>query len=550
MLHPFFEIFLHTAENDPAKVCFEFYSKPSMEGAREVSFALMREKIGAAAGLFQELGVGRGDIVLIFAQHSLGKLAAFFGAQWVGAIPAFMPPPTVKQDMAAWVKSHRQIIDRIQPSLIIAEMHSIDHVRALGIDNVFSTAQVEEYDIRALVEPMPINLDDIAFLQHSSGTTGLKKGVTVTYRQLIAQLDAYSSQIGIENDCTIVSWLPIYHDMGLIAATLLPMKCGVPVKVIDTFAWLSNPSLLIELLARYPRSYCWLPNFAFNYLAKRSRATLGPDALKEVRAVINCSEPCKIADMQAFTQRFISHGLRAEAVQVCYAAAEYVFAMTQTDIFQPVAPIFVNARVLEDQHRAEVCSESDAQAKPIVPVGRMVPGAQIRIGDGLREGEVGEIQIRGTSLCSGYFRNENLTKTKFKDGWYHTGDLGFKQGDIFFVTGRIDDLIIVRGKNIYAHDIEAIAGSIPGVKAGRAIAFGVDDNSGTQALAVVVEAIDGSQIKDIQLETNVHISNIFGIVPADICVVSENTLIKTTSGKISRSENKRRYLEGELVNYR
>lgn len=550
MPHPFFEMFLHTAENDPTKVCFEFYSQPSAEHAREVSFASMRQKIGVAAGLFQEQGVRQGDIVLIFAQHSLGKLAAFFGAQWIGAIPAFMPPPTAKQDMAAWVSSHQQIIDRIQPSLIISEPASIAHVRALGGNNVLSTLQVEEYETVALNEPLPINLDDIAFLQHSSGTTGLKKGVTVTYRQLIAQIDAYASQIGIANDCTIVSWLPIYHDMGLIAATLLPMRCGVSVKIIDTFAWLSNPSLLMELLARSPRSYCWLPNFAFNYLAKRARATLGPDALKDVRAMINCSEPCKITDMRAFTERFTLHGLRPEAAQVCYAAAEYVFAMTQTDISKPVVPLFVDARILEEQNRADACSETDAHAKPIVPVGHIVPGAQIRIGDSLADGAVGEIQIRGTSLCSGYFRNEDLTKTKFKDGWYHTGDLGFRLGDMFFVTGRIDDLIIVRGKNIYAHDIEAIAGSIPGVKPGRAIAFGIDDRSGTQALAVAVEAVDGSLKNDIQIKVNDQVSNIFGIVPADVCVVGENTLIKTTSGKISRSENRKRYLEGTLLNYR
>ena len=308
--------------------------------------------------------------------------------------------------------------------------------------------------------------------------------------------------------------------------------------------------MLMELLARFPRTYCWLPNFAFNYLAKRSRAVLSPDALQDVQAVINCSEPCKIADMRAFTDRFAPNGLRKEAAQVCYAAAEYVFAMTQTDIDRVVEPVFVDARMLEDEHRAVICTETDPQAKPIVPVGRIIPGAQIRIGADLPDGDVGEIQVRGTSLCSGYFRNGELSETKFKDGWYHTGDLGFRLGDIFFVTGRMDDLIIVRGKNIYAHDIEAIAGSVPGVKPGRAIAFGIDDKSGTQALAVAVEAIDSAERKNIQLEVNDQVGNIFGIVPADVCVVGENTLVKTTSGKISRSENKKRYLEGALVEYR
>jgi len=550
MPHPFFDKFLQTADNEPAKICFDLYDQPSIASGREISFEIMQQRIGAAAALFLDLKVGKGDIVLIFAQHSLGKLAAFFGAQWIGAIPAFMPPPTVKQDMAAWVKSHSQIIDRIRPALVVSEPLSADHVKALGVECVISTTDVERLPSTGLSEPLPVEWDDIAFLQHSSGTTGLKKGVTVTYRQLVAQIEAYASQIRIDSDCNIISWLPIYHDMGLIAATLLPMKCGVSVKLIDTFAWLSNPSMLIELLASSPKSYCWLPNFAFNYLAKRTRITLEPDALRDVRAVINCSEPCKIADMQAFTNRFISSGLRVEAAQVCYAAAEYVFAMTQTDVDRKVEAVFVDARKLEDEHRAVVCAETDADAKPIVPVGQIVPGAQIRIGVDLPDGEVGEIQIRGPSLCSGYFRNEALSETKFRDGWYHTGDLGFRLGDVFFVTGRMDDLIIVRGKNIYAHDVEAVAGAVPGVKPGRAIAFGIDDKSGTQALAVAVEVVENAERKAVQLDVNAQIGNIFGIVPADVCVVSENTLIKTTSGKISRSENKKRYIEGSLVEYR
>jgi acyl-CoA synthetase (AMP-forming)/AMP-acid ligase II len=545
----FFQTFLHTAQSEPSKTCFDLYDQAGRSG-REVSFGEMRRHISAAASLLALQGVEKGDIVLIFAQHSVGKLAAFFGAQWLGAIPAFMPPPTVKQDVTAWANGHCQIIERVRPHSVVSEPSCMEYVKDLGVASVISTSDIEACDLDAITMPVDTDVDDIAFLQHSSGTTGLKKGVTVTYRQLMTQLDAYASTIRFDGNSNVVSWLPIYHDMGLIAATLLPMRCGASVRLIDTFAWLSNPSILMELLASFPATYCWLPNFAFNYVAKRSRATLGPNSLLDVRAVINCSEPCKISDMRAFTDRFRENGLREQSAQVCYAAAEYVFAMTQTSLASAIEPLIINGKILEIEHRAVRCAPDNPDAKAVVPVGKVIPGAQITIDENSPDGVVGEIRIAGPSLCSGYFRNEETTRKKFRDGWYLTGDLGFKLDDTFYVTGRADDLIIVRGKNIYAHDVEAIAGNVHGVKPGRSIAFGIDDKSGTQALAVAVEATGDADAKGVQTEVNAQIRDVFGIVPADVCVVDENTLVKTTSGKISRSENRRRYLEGALVQYR
>lgn len=545
MGNAFFANLCRKAESHPDDACFELFGAAGHE--RTLTFAHMRTRIAQTAEYLRAQGVQSDAVVLIFSQHSEGKLLAFFGAQWMGAVPAFMPPPTIKQDVEAWAKSHRQLIERIRPHVVVSEPSCLEHVRALGVDVVVSTDDIENWNSAEAGGPIAVALDRVAFLQHSSGTTGLKKGVMVSYRQLLSQLDVYGASIGVDDDCNIVTWLPIYHDMGLIAATLMPMRFGIPVRLIDTFSWLSNPGMLMEMLGRYENAYCWLPNFAFNFLAKRTRVELAPNALAGVRAVINCSEPCKVHDMRAFETRFEPHGLPKGAVQVCYAAAEYVFAMTQTPPGEAIVSLEIDAAIFESEGRAVLASGDGAErTKVVVPVGLPIPGAEIRIGSYLPDAEVGEIIIRGPSMCNGYFRNEEMTTAKFVDGWYHTGDLGFKFGDSYYVTGRMDDLIIVRGKNVYAHDIEAIASAVPGVKDGRTTAFGVEDSSGTQQLVLAVEATGEVDARTLKIEISERVNVEFGMVPAEIIAVQLNTLVKTTSGKISRSENKNNYISKSL----
>ncbi|NRQ14609.1 AMP-binding protein [Ensifer sesbaniae] len=540
MANPFFEALTGKSKNFPEEVCFDLHGIAGHE--KRLTFSHVHDRISSTAQMYIENGVAKGDIVLIFAQHSEGMLLAFFGAQWMGAVPAFMPPPTIKQDVSAWAKGHKRLIDRIQPHLVVSEPSSLEHVKALGVDVIVSTDEIEVFQTPKRPTAVPVDLDNIAFLQHSSGTTGLKKGVTVTYRQLLSQLDVYGDAIGIDDTSNVISWLPIYHDMGLVAATLLPMRKGVPVRLIDTFAWLSNPGVLISLLEKHPNAYCWLPNFAFNYLAKRARLDLSENALSGVRAVINCSEPCKQDDMHAFETRFGPHGLPANAVQICYAAAEYVFAIAQTPRRAPITGLLVDAHILESERRVVVAHEATDRSKVIMPVGMPIEGVDIRIGDNLQDGNVGEVVIRGPSMCGGYFRNEETTKRKFVDGWYQTGDLGFKYEGVLYITGRVDDLIIVRGKNLYAHDIEQLASTIPGVKPGRTTAFGVDDASGTQQLILAVEATGEVAVRALKAEIIGRINDSFGIAPAHVVAVRANSLVKTTSGKISRSENRKNYL--------
>lgn len=509
----------------------------------ETSFEAFGDLLLRAASGLSKRGVVSGDVVLIFSAHGAETLACFVGCQMLGAIPSFMPPPTPKLDQAIWLRSHDDLVRRIKPRIVVADESCFDAVARLGADvvglpSLFLHQRMPHISIEA-------KDDDIAFLQHSSGTTGLKKGVMVSYQQLTAQLESYGKSISVDPQRnTIVTWLPIYHDMGLIAATLLPIYFGLPITSIETFTWLADPSLLVRWLSKSSEPIAWLPNFAFRYLALRSRHDLSI-GLGHVHAIINCSEPCKADDMDAFAKRFAENGLNPTVIRVCYAMAENVFGVTQT-AHGRLKSIDVDAEALE-AHGEVYLDPATQRRRNMVSVGSPIDGVEIRIA--AAHGAVGEVEVSGVSLCGGYFGNDSLTAQKFVDGWYRTGDLGFLHDGELYITGRIDDLIIVRGKNIYAHDVEAAVNLSGAIKPGRCVTFGIEDvRGGTQNLVVAAEVADLPANATIRAINDV-VSAEFGIAPADIVVLAKNTLIKTTSGKISRSENAARYLSGTLVRW-
>ncbi len=526
-----------------------FYTFVDETETTSTTYAAFYGRVQAAAAYLAERGLHRGDVLLIFGQHGADLLHAFYGAQMLGAIPSLMPPPTARQDPASWRSSHKALLERIAPPLVLADPDSLGPLSEIAVGLVRPLREVAEAPGMApeAYRFHDATADSIAFLQHSSGTTGLKKGVMVTYGQLEHQLTAYNAALGIGESDAVVSWLPVYHDMGLIAGTLLPFVLGLPVRWIHTFAWLARPQLFIDGLAVTPGAFAWLPNFAFPYLARRSAAPAQGD-LSGVKAIINCSEPCKAADMEAFRKRFASAQLPPTAVQVSYAMAENVFAVTQTALDRPVRTLSISKEALIVERRAKPDPAAETSVT-FVSCGSTVAGTHLRIAGAERDGDVGEIEIGGDSLCAGYYRNPELTAERFPDAWYKTGDYGFLDGGELFVTGRRDDLIIVRGRNLYAHDIEATVTQTGLVRAGRCVALGVpDERSGTQTLVVLAETTDATTESAVPTILEAVFSE-YGVSPADVLLVEADVLIKTTSGKMSRSENLRRYMAGQLQNW-
>jgi acyl-CoA synthetase (AMP-forming)/AMP-acid ligase II len=336
--------------------------------------------------------------------------------------------------------------------------------------------------------------------------------------------------------------------MGLIACFLMPLMQGIEVIHMDPFHWLSRPVLLFELIDSYGGTLVWLPNFAFEHLAAAVPA--GREfRLDSVRAFINCSEPCRVPTFRRFVDRFRSAGLRDDALQCCYAAAESTFAISQTELGKEVRRVTFDRDSVERGRRVVAVDAGHPQAVELLSNGRAIKGIECRVQDpvGIEapEGTVGQIVMRGRFVFDGYFKNPELTSERLHDGWYDTHDIGFFHDGELFVLGRTDDVIICNGKNVFAHDVEGAASGVAGLKPGRCVAVPVDDRrSGTQKFAVIAEreSDDPAILREARLRLQSNVMSAVAVAPYDIRFVPQGWLVKTTSGKISRKENLAKYL--------
>ena len=457
----------------------------------------------AYAGAYLAAGVQPGEVVVLILQHGEALVYAFWGALLAGAVPSMMPflteklaPEKYRQELAALVAVTRpaavvtypEFAAEVQGALAGGAPHSVRTV--LISDRVGLEA---EPDLDALPGRRHTP-GDLALLQHSSGTTGLQKGVALSHQAVLRQLDQYSAAIHLAEDDVIVSWLPLYHDMGLIAGFVMPVACGVPLVLMSPFDWVRAPYRLLQAVSQQHGTLTWLPNFAFNFCAQKIRERdLQGVNLSSWRAVINCSEPMRWESHAAFRKRFAPLGLRAEALATCYAMAENVFAVTQGGIDGPVAVDAVDRRSLIGEQIARPMAVEGPEMARLLSAGRPLANVRVRVLDEQRrdlpERRVGEIALQSDCMLTGYYNRPDLTERAFFEGFYLTGDLGYQAAGELYVTGRKKDLIIVGGKNVHPQDLEALAAEVPGVHPGRVVAFGVfDDEAGTEDVVVVAEA--------------------------------------------------------------
>lgn len=502
-----------------------------------------------AAALLQRAGIGAGDVVLMILQHGVQAKAAFIAGMLIGAVPSFLPTPSARQEPALYWRQHSQIFAHTKPAAILSGSAWYGAVTeaAAGTGTMVIDAEFSNISPIAVPAGLPAG-DKTALLQHSSGTTGLKKGVMLSYSAICAQLSAYHAALGIGQlpAPRIASWLPLYHDMGLISSFLLPLWLGIPIISLDPFEWTMRPSLMFEAIETYQATHAWMPNFAFLHQLRTDRGARKWD-LSSVRALISCSEPCKPEAFDAFVLKYASSGLAASALQTCYAMAETVFAVTQSIIGQQPRRLAVSRHAIQSLGMAAPAPGGDDNVV-LLSNGPPLQGCEIAIlRDGIFAGalEIGEICVTAPYLFGGYQNNPQATEAAFHGKWYNTGDLGFLDNGELFVAGRLKDIIIVNGKNLFAHDIEATISAVPGVKPGRAVAFGIYDAAlGTEQLIVIAER-HGPHDDDPALQSRINraVMNEVGIACAAVVIAEPGWLVKTTSGKMSRSENLKKYLE-------
>src|SRR5882724_10547034 len=329
------------------------------------------------AALLAQRGVKEGQVVLIILRHSPDLFYAFLGAMMIGAVPSFMPPVTSKQDIKLYWSSHRTLFGRIETGALLTYRANVreieDNLGPLGL-LLIEAEQVKgiEFEIKEL----SCDPNQIALLQHSSGTTGLKKGVALTHAAVLTQVEKYTASLKLNANDRIVSWLPLYHDMGLITSFLVPLITKTELVLLDPLEWVVNPRSLFEAIRTYGGTLCWQPNFAFHHLCRVLGALPGFD-LSSMRAWIDCSEPCRPETFALFEKTFSKAGVQPHHLQVCYAMAETVFAVTQTELGKKVRTVTLS-RGMESSSGNEL-ELTQETGWTYLSTGYPMPGMEVRI---------------------------------------------------------------------------------------------------------------------------------------------------------------------------
>lgn len=494
--------------------------------------------------------------VLIFLPHSPPMYWAFYGAMLGGYTPSIMPCPSQKQDPNIYWSSHKTLIDVIRPVSIVTDKFTQQQMKAAGLELDPALFLLVDELGTELGEFVDRDASEIAFLQHSSGTTGLKKGVALSFDAVYKHTQSYGRSLQLDESDCIVSWLPLYHDMGLIACMITPSFHATPVVQIDPFHWLNRPRVLFDLIEEHAATYCWLPNFAYDYLSNTLAKHASRFDVSSIKAFICCSEPCKLDSRDKFLKAFEAAGLREPMLQNCFAMAETVFAVSQTTIGQPAETVCIRKGDLKMGDEIELCALA-AEGKVLLGCGQVMHGLEVEIvdeaGNPLSENRVGEIRISGQYLFSGYNQDPERTAKVLDSTGYRSGDIGFLRKGSLFVLGRKDDLIQVNGRNIYAHEIEAMINDLQIAKPGRVVAFSIpDESNGSEVLIVQLERNERIGVKDSDIQSSVvnALISTINVRPMDVSIVEPGELHKTSSGKISRSLNRKRYIEREVYDMR
>jgi fatty-acyl-CoA synthase len=537
---------------DPDRIALHMLD---IDSRQPISYKALMLGASGYCQTLQASGIHKGDVVIIILQHGLDLIYAFWGSILLGAVPSIMPFLTEKLSPETYRKSLVSLISVTKPAAIITYPAFMPEVQQAvrgtnGVKIILSSDQIIPVnDIQPETFPgLACSSSDLAFLQHSSGTTGLQKGVALSHQAVIHQIESYAKAIRMTSADTVVSWLPLYHDMGLIAGFVMPILLQSPLALMSPFDWVRAPYKLMQAVSDYQGTLSWLPNFAYNFCAQkvRDRHLEGVD-LSSWRAVINCSEPMRWQSHQMFLEKFEPYGLKPSALATCYAMAENVFAVTQGGMDKPVMVDEIDTASLQSS-RAVVNGGNHRSVK-MLSAGRPIENTEVRVLTEDRrdapERHIGEIALRSNCMLTGYYNRQDLTEEAFFEGWYLTGDLGYLAGGELYVTGRKKEIIIVGGKNIYPQDLEELAGEVAGVHPGRVVAFGFfNADLGTEDVGIVAES-DRSEPEarhQIAIQIRDHVTQNSDVAVRLVEVVEREWLLKTSSGKIARNANRDKFL--------
>jgi fatty-acyl-CoA synthase len=522
-----------------------------------ISYGALWEQARAVGAGLRTRGIGGGDTVALMLRTEQAFFPAFFGVLLAGAVPVPIYPPFRRDQIEEYARRQVGILGNARARAMIT-FPQAERVAGLLRSHVPSLRYVLSTGGLALPGaslPTPLlGADDSALVQYTSGSTGAPKGVLLTHSNLLANIRAIGHAVAIAPDDVAVSWLPLYHDMGLIGSWLGALYFGVPIVILSPLAFLSRPARWLWALHAHGGTVSAAPNFAFDLCVRK----VGDDEIQGLdlsawRLALNGSEPVSPDTIERFTRRFAPHGLRPQALRAVYGLAEASVALT---IPRPDGPPRIDAVTRESfQRRGEAVPSQpgDPTALRFVSCGPPIRGHEVRVVDAsgrpVGDRREGRIEFRGPSVTAGYFRNPSATRAALREGWMDSGDLGYWAESELFVTGRLKDLIIKGGRNLSPQEVEDVVGELPGIRKGCVAAFGVHDPAiGTERLIVVAETRETDPDRRRRLHAAVldRVVTALGIPPDTVLIADPRTVLKTSSGKVRRGATREAYIRGEL----
>jgi fatty-acyl-CoA synthase len=511
-----------------------------------VEWARLHEEARAMAGALQARGVAPGDHVALLGPTTRAFVTAIQATWLTGAAAVVMPLPMRLASIDEFVAQTRARIRGADAALLVIDPDLAGFLEHQpGDPPVVLLKELESEHSR--YEAPVVGPDALAVLQFTSGATADPKGVMLPHRAIVANLDAAAEAGRLQDDDVIMSWLPLYHDMGLIGLLTLPMITGTELVLAAPQDFLASPSRWMEWMSEFGGTVTAGPNFSYA-LAARALRRLDNLDLSRWRLALSGAEPVDPATVEAFCEAGARHGFDARAVYPAFGMAEVAIAGTFPEPMTGLRVDNVDRRALEVDHKA-VPATGDG-SRPLAFLGRPVPGLEIRVVDPfsgavLADRQAGELEFRGTSVTPGYYKHPEATAAAFHDGWLRTGDQGYVVDGELVLCGRIKDMIIVAGRNVFPEDVERAVADVEGVRAGNVVAFGIEGRRGFESVVVVAEtkADDPTPVRDAVAR---RVKESVGLAAADVVLVQPGTLPKTSSGKLQRSLARTRYLAEEL----
>lgn len=504
------------------------------------------------AGALRARGLERGDRVALVIPEVGEFIRAFFGTSAAGLVPVPLCPPVQAGDVTTFARQSQHILAASRASAVVTTAAVAPLVDTAGIAPLQVLIVDDLRGAAPLPDSVPVPMDATALLQFTSGSTAAPKGVMLSHANLSANIKAICGPHGLDArpDDVGVSWLPLYHDMGLIGMMLAAVYAQLDTIVMSPGLFLKRPTAWLETISTFKGTVSFAPNFAYELCLRRVKPSQIASLDLSSWRVAGCgAEPVRADTMRAFASHFAGAGFRASSFVASYGLAEHSLAVAFARTGGAVDT--VDAERLVRQSIAVPSTNGSTQVVRLVPCGRPFPGHDLRIvdeeGRQLPERHVGSIVCRGPSVMQGYFDDDSATAEALRDGWLQTGDLGYVADGQLFVCGRTKDVIIRQGRKYHPPDLEAVIADVPGLRSTGVVVFGLNRLDEADEVVAVVEARASAAADDLDGEVRRRVRETAGLELDHVIVTPPGTIPRTTSGKVRRSETRDRFRARTLL---